>query len=118
MGLVRSIRSYLALLVLGAILPGAVIAGVVVQRAITGSREATARRLLESARVDAYSLERRFSETMATLRILAASPALDRGDLEAFHGDARRVEASQQGWYAVVLLSPDERQLVSSRLPW
>jgi signal transduction histidine kinase len=114
----RPIRVYLLILVLGAMLPGALLTGILVWRAFANNRAVTERRLLESARVDASAIDREFAGTIRILEALATSPALDRDDLEAFHEDASRVQATQPGWFSIVLLSPMGEQLVSTRLAW
>jgi signal transduction histidine kinase len=115
---VRSIRVYLLILVLGAMLPGALLTGILVWRNFTNNRAFSERRLLESARVDASALDREFASTISTLRVLATSRTLDRDDFEAFHLEGRRVQSTQSGWYTIVLLSLDGRPLVSTRTPW
>lgn len=114
----RSIRIYLLILVLGALLPGTLVTGVLVWRAFAGDRQATERRLIDSARVDAQSLDREFRTNISILQALATSPTLDRGNLEGFYDESRRVQATQSGWYAVMLLSADSQQLWSTRLPY
>ena len=114
----RPIRVYLIILVLGAMLPGALLTGILVWRAFDNNRTVTERRLLESARVDAAAIDREFAGIIRILEALATSPALDRHDLEAFHEDASRVHATQSGWYSIVLLSLAGQQLVSTRVAW
>ena len=114
----RPLRIYLLILVLGALLPGALLTGVLVWRAYVNNRAVIERRLLDSARVDASALDREFSRSISILQALATSPALERDDFAAFHDEARRVQATQPGWYSIVLLATDGRQLVSSRWPW
>ena len=114
----RSLRTYLLILVLGALLPGTLLTGLLVWRAFDHNRAASERRLIESARVDAASLDREFAGIISILETLATSPALDRGDLEAFHAEGGRVQATQPDWYNITLLSPDGRTLVSTRLAW
>src|SRR5262245_35056526 len=99
-------------------LPGALLTGILVWRAFANNRAVTERRLLESARVDASAIDREFTGTISILEALATSPALDRDDLAAFHQEGVRVQATQSGWYTIVLLSPEGQQLVSTRLPW
>ena len=115
---VRSIRVYLLFLVLGAILPGALLTGILVWRTFDNNRASSERRLLDSARVDASALDREFAGTISTLQALATSPSLDRDDLATFYLEGRRVQSTQSGWYTIVLLSLDGRELVSTRLPW
>jgi signal transduction histidine kinase len=114
----RSLRGYLLILVLGAMLPGTLLTGVLMWRVSGSTRAASERRLLESARVDAAALDREFAGTISILEALATSPELDRHDLEAFHAEGRRVQATQPGWYSIILLSVDGRQLVSTRVDW
>jgi signal transduction histidine kinase/ActR/RegA family two-component response regulator len=114
----RPIRVYLLILVLGAILPGALLTGVLVWRAFASTRDMSERRLLESARVDASAVDREFASIISTLQVLATSPALDADDFEAFYKEGRRVQSTQPGWYNIVLLSVEGRQLVSTRLAW
>jgi signal transduction histidine kinase len=114
----RSIRVHLLILLLGAMLPGALLTGVVVWWAFASNRAASERRLLESARVDASAVDREFERTISVLHALATSPALDRDDLEAFYYEGRRVQASQPGLFNILLLSVDGRQLVSTRMAW
>ena len=114
----RTLRAYLTILVLGAMLPGTLVTAMLVWRAFTNTRSGSERRLLESARVDAAALDREFAGTINMLEALATSPALDRHDLQAFHAEGRRVQATQPDWYTIMLLSPDESQLVSTRLEW
>src|ERR1044072_4367120 len=99
-------------------LPGALLTGILVWRASASTRDVTARRLLDSARVDASAIDREFTGIISILEALATSPAIDRGDLEAFHADASRVHATQSGWYAIELMSLSGQQLVSTRVAW
>ncbi|HEX2344510.1 MAG TPA: ATP-binding protein [Vicinamibacterales bacterium] len=114
----RPLRIYLLILVLGAMLPGILLTGALVWRAFANNRAASERRLVESARVDAAALDREFAGAISILEALATSPTLDRNDLEAFHAEGRRVQETQPGWYTILLLSRDGRQLVSTRRPW
>jgi len=111
----RPLRLYLLILILGAIMPGALLTGGLVRRALASNRAVAERRLIESARVDASALDREFASTISTLQVLGTSSALEADDLAAFHVAARRVQATQPGWYSIVLLSADGRPLVSTR---
>jgi signal transduction histidine kinase/CheY-like chemotaxis protein len=114
----RPIRVYLLILVLGAMLPGGVLTGVLVWRAITSNRAVSERRLLESARVDASALDREFDRSISILHALATSPTLDATNLEAFYLEGRRVQATQPGWDTITLLSLEGAVLVSTKVPW
>ena len=99
-------------------LPGLVLTGVLVWRTFANNRALAERRLLDSARVDAAALDREFAAVIHVLEALATSPALDTGDLAAFHAESLRIQATQPGWYTIVLGSRDGDQLVSTRVPW
>jgi len=114
----RPIRVYLLVLVLGAMLPGVLLTGILVWRSFSSNRALSERRLLELARVDASALAREFDSTISLLQALATSPSLDRDDLPQFYLEARRVHATQPGWYTILLLSNDSRPLVSTHAPW
>jgi signal transduction histidine kinase len=114
----RPLRLYLVILILGAIMPGALLTVGLVRRALASNHASAERRLIESARVDASALDREFASTISTLRVLGASSALERDDLAAFYEEARRVQTTQPAWYSIVLLSPDGQVLVSTRRDW
>jgi signal transduction histidine kinase len=99
-------------------LPGVLLTGILVWRSFVNTRAITERRLIESARVDASALDREFDSAISVLQTLATSPSLDRDDLAAFYQEARRGQATQPGWYTLLLSSHDGRQLVSTRVPW
>jgi signal transduction histidine kinase len=112
------LRVYLLLLVLGAMLPGAVLTALLLTQTISGNRAVIERRLLDAARVDAAALDREFEAIIRVLDVLGTSPAVAAGDYESFHAEASRVRRGQRGWVSVLLLSPQGQQLVNTRLPW
>jgi signal transduction histidine kinase len=114
----RALRWHLLLLVSGALLPVAVFAAIVVQQLGNVEQAAAERRLSQSARDLAAVLDREILGTTRALSALAESERLDRGDLRAFHAEARRVQRTQPSWLTVLLLSPAGRQLVNSAQPW
>jgi signal transduction histidine kinase len=111
-----SLRSHLALVVLGAVLPGALITGGIVWRTLESNRAILEHRLTDAARVDADALDREFNGHMRVLHTLAESPSLDTRDFAAFREEARRAVAVETGWAAVILLTPDGQQLVNTDL--
>jgi signal transduction histidine kinase/CheY-like chemotaxis protein len=105
------------LLAAGAALPVVVFAGIVVWQLVAEQREATERRLIETARTQAAAVEREMAATIRTLQALAHSERLEQGDLAAFHAEATHVQRSQPDWYNVILFAPDGRELVSVLRP-
>ena len=113
-----SLRSHLVLLVLGAVLPGALLTGFIVRRTLEQNRTVLENRLADTARVDAAALDREFNGTIRVLQTLAQSPSLDAGDLKTFWSEAQRAARTQPGWYTVVLLTPDSELQLHSEVPF
>ncbi|HTM30228.1 MAG TPA: ATP-binding protein [Vicinamibacterales bacterium] len=112
------LRVYLLLLVLGAMLPGAVLTAILVAQTFAGNRAVVERRLMDAARVDAAAVDRELDAAIAALQVLATSPALAADNLRAFHDEAARLQRGYPGWYTVLLLSTEGKQLMSTRLQW
>ena len=112
------LRVHLLFLVLGAMLPGAVLTAILVSHTFSQNRAVIERRLLDAARVDAAAIDREFQGHILALEALATSPALERDDLAVFQAEAARIQRARPGWFNVLLLSPSGDQLVSSRLPF
>ena len=112
-----SLRSHLALVVLGTVLPGALLTGIIVWRTLENNRGVIERRLSDAARVDADNLDREFNGTIRVLETLAQSPFLDRDDLVAFRDEAVRSVGVQKGWNAIILFTPDGQQVVHTLTP-
>ena len=113
-----TLRSHLALVILGAVLPSALLTGIIVWRTLEDARSRIEYRLLDAARADAEALDREFNGTIRVLQTLARSPLLDGADLAAFWAEAERAVRAQHGWFAVILLTPDGRQLVHTDVPY
>ena len=105
------------LLVLGAVLPGALLTGIIVTRTLEQNRTVLENRLADTARVDAAALDREFNATIRVLETLAQSPALDAGDLKTFWPESQRAARTQPGWYAVILATPDSHLQLHSEVP-
>ena len=88
------LRVYLLLLVLGAMLPGAVLTAILVAQTFAGNRAVIERRLMDAARVDAAAVDRELDAAIAALRGLATAPALAADNLRAFHDEAARLSAA------------------------
>jgi signal transduction histidine kinase/ActR/RegA family two-component response regulator len=64
------------------------------------------------------ALEAHMGGHLSALRTLAASAALERGDLQAFDAEARRVLPTQPAWRNIMLITADGRQVVNMRFPY
>jgi signal transduction histidine kinase len=112
-----SLRSHLAIVVLGAVLPGALLTGIIVWRTLGNNRTVIEHRLVDAARVDSDALDREFNGNIRVLETLAESPLLDRSGLTDFRDEAVRSVRVQNGWYAIILLTPDGRQVMHTGVP-
>jgi signal transduction histidine kinase/ActR/RegA family two-component response regulator len=111
------LRWHLVLLVVGTLLPVVAFGAAMVGRLARSERAAAERRLTQSARDLASVVDREMSGTFRALSALGQSERLDRGDLAAFHEEARRVLATQPTWLAVLLFAPDGSELLDSSRP-
>ena len=106
------------LLVVGTLLPVVLFGAVVAHQLSRSERAAEERRLVQSARDLAATVDREMTSSIRTLAALAASERLETGDLERFHRQLARAAKTQPSWMTVLLLAPDGRQLLNSRVPW
>ncbi|WP_338764911.1 ATP-binding protein [Massilia sp. METH4] len=109
------IRTRLLLLILSILLPAIVAASVAVWYVYQEQRKAEVSGMKEAVRALSLLADRELLAMEATLRTLAASPAMRDGDFAAFREQARRVAPPE---YAVVVITDLEgRQLLNSRQP-
>jgi signal transduction histidine kinase len=109
---------HLVALAVGAVLPVVVFAALLVAQLSGEERASVERQLAASARMMANGIDREISGTIRTLRAMAESERLDRGDLAGFHAEAQRVQRIQPTWLTILLLAPDGRPLVNTARPW
>jgi PAS domain S-box-containing protein len=110
-----SVRTYLVLLVLAAVLPALALAAVLVLRSAAEERGALERGLRDTARAMAIAVDRDLSGSLRTLQALATSAHLQAG-LAEYHRDLTETVKRQDAWRAVVLASPAGQGLLDTRL--
>jgi len=113
---IRSTRQHLFALVLGAMVPFALLAAlfvIFVQR--NEGREAQAR-LAESAQLLAEAMDREFDAAAQVLETLSRSGALENGDLAAFH--ALAVELLPDRFSSIALTDADMNVVLNTRRPF
>ena len=110
-----SVRHWLALLLAICVVPVWIGALAVLERAADTKREMVEAQLLHSARLLSLTLDDRLASVQTALLALETSPALDHGDLRAFHRQARQLAESFPG-SIVILSTADAQLLVHSRL--
>jgi signal transduction histidine kinase len=110
------IRSRLLLLMLAVLIPavlGSAIGAAYIYREQQQFHRTSMR---EAARAMALALDGEITRREAVLKALAASPALERGDLESFHRLAQRVAAQSND--TIILSDLQGRQLLHTRRPY
>jgi PAS domain S-box-containing protein len=112
-----TIASKLVWLVAACVLPGALIAAMLVVNQYQQGKARIARDALATARALAANVDRELTGVQSGLFALATSPYLAAGDLRAFHGQAvqalREMQASN-----IVLVDAQGRQMVNTLRPF
>jgi signal transduction histidine kinase/CheY-like chemotaxis protein len=111
-----SMRSYLVLLVLAIMLPGAIFAGFLFLRYYNSEIGRLHEDLQADARQLALTIDRELAGLQSTLRTLAVSSRVTQGDFEGFYRQAEEVKS----FVGVNILLRDVKgqQLVNTRVPW
>ena len=115
----RSLRSQLLLLVAGSIVPvlalSSVLAYFIVRHEGTRFQESA----LDRNRTFVTAIDAQVQGHMQTLGLLATSPALQAGDLEAFDVEAKRALETQPDWRNIFVVDPSSgKHLVSALHPF
>lgn len=87
---VRSLRVRLALLVAGTMFPLVVVSALLVFENYHILRNATATRVMQATRGTTAAVDRELHNLIASLQVLALSPALHNRDLSSFRSEAQR----------------------------
>src|SRR5690242_7992200 len=108
-------RWHLLGLAAASLLPIVAFAVLLVGRSAHAERTRIERELVMRAQLLADALDRELAASLRALETLARSERLERGDLDGFRREARRVDEEQTSWFAIVLLDPDGRRIVDTR---
>jgi CheY-like chemotaxis protein/nitrogen-specific signal transduction histidine kinase/putative methionine-R-sulfoxide reductase with GAF domain len=100
-----------------AILPVAIAAGLGLWALVNDQWRAAESKSLEVTRLAASALDLEVERSFAILDALAASPALENGDLRSFQTLLDRVLAQMSGWHSIALMTPDGRRVVNAGAP-
>ena len=112
------LRSKLLLLAAVGVVPGFLLS-LVLGYFLIEHQKATSREAAEARnRTFLTAVDAQMLGYIGTLRALAASMNLDKGDLAGFHAEADRVLASQADWRNVLLLDTSGQQLMNLRFPY
>ena len=108
------IRTHLGLMAAAILLPVVVFSAVALQQLRDGERDAALRGLYETARATALIVDRELVSSIAALELLARSPLLETGDLQAFYKQALLVNKRNASW--TVLMDANGQQLINTKL--
>jgi PAS domain S-box-containing protein len=111
------LRHLLLALVLLALVPVLIFTGTVVWSLGREQRQSVERGLQTTVRALAVAVEREIGATVSALEVVAASTALDRGDLRTFYEHARRAIETHEEWYVVALTDTTGQLLLSTLRP-
>ncbi|MEO7493304.1 MAG: ATP-binding protein [Massilia sp.] len=109
------IRAYLFLLAAGILVPVIVFSGLALDMLRNAEKDAALRGLTETAHSIALLVDRDLYSAEAALRVLAVSPTLAAGKLDAFYDEAQVADRGTTGWS--VLLDRQANQLINTVRP-
>ena len=113
------LRSYLIFLVVVAVLPVVIFAGVMIYLSYEQQRENLAHTMVERARSISAGLDREFLVSIQSLKVLGASTHLENGQLAEFYSDMQRsLAAYNRTWQNLTLTDASGRQLINLRRPF
>jgi signal transduction histidine kinase len=112
------LRSHLIALVLAAVLPVVIFAGVVVGLLAREQRVTLELGLRGTTRALTAAVDERVASAITSLKLLAASEDFDTESFATFHRRATRAVGSQEGWQAVSVVRPDGEQLLNTTRPF
>jgi PAS domain S-box-containing protein len=112
------LRWYLVIAVLAALCPLLAFSAFAVYQNGLASRTTAEHDLLETARAVALALDGHFEASIRSLRALAASEHLDKGDMRAFYREAIRTRPAYEEWIGISLFDASGRRLLYSLEPF
>ncbi|MBI3059200.1 MAG: hypothetical protein HYY81_07825, partial [Deltaproteobacteria bacterium] len=112
------LRSHLIILVVAALLPVLIFAGVMIVVFGRQQQRLVENSLVDTARALSLAVDRELIAWVGTLETLATSEHLDSGDLKKFYDQAQRVLDARQDWETIVLVEPPKKQVLNLRRPF
>src|SRR3989338_704566 len=112
------LRSHLIILVVAALLPVLIFAGVMIVVFGRQQQRFAENGLLDTARALSLAVDRELTAWSHTLETLASSEHLDSGDLKKFYSQAQRVLETRQDWDTIVLVELPKRQVLNLKRPF
>jgi PAS domain S-box-containing protein len=104
-----SLRGYLVLLVIAALLPMALLSAWLTVTRVRDQRAAERGRMQDTARALAVAIDHDLLADVHILQAVAASASLDVPDRDALRAELQRIAAVQREWLAIRIHTPDGR---------
>ena len=113
------LRSYLILLVIAAVLPVVIFGGYLSYRSYEEQQKILAQSMIERCRAISAALDREFLVSIQSLKVLAGSLHLRKGNFRDFYNDMQGALAGyQRTWQNLTLVDASGQQLVNLRRPF
>lgn len=112
------LHSHLFILALSVALPLVALAVFATSLLVVGERQTMEREAIGRARAAMTAIDAELRGHVETAKALGSFSALAKGDLRAFHEEARHVLRTQRDWLNVGLMSVDGAQVVDAILPF
>jgi signal transduction histidine kinase/ActR/RegA family two-component response regulator len=109
-----TLRSRLVLLVAASVLPVLGLSLVLGYFVVAHEEERFHDAILDRNRTFVTAIDAEIRGHISTLALLATSPSLASGDMEAFHKEARRALETQPDWRNIFVLDPSGQHLLSA----
>ncbi|CAN5423857.1 hypothetical protein BH11PSE11_BH11PSE11_01740 [soil metagenome] len=112
-----SVRTSLVILIVGCILPIAIVAAYLIVDFYEGERTQLAKNAVSRVRAISSAVDRNFVTTQSALSTLGTSPSIVKGDLSAFHAQAVTAVANLHA-ESIVMLDTTGQLLLSTNRPF
>lgn len=109
------VRTQLILMAAAILIPVVIFSALALHMLRSSVREEALRGLRETANATALVVDREMASSVASLELLAASPALEVGDLSAFYEQARLLNNDHVSW--IMLIDVLGEQLLHTMIP-
>lgn len=113
----QSVRTLLFWLVLACLLPGVIVAAVLLVHQYQNSRTQLQKDMLQTARTLSLVVDKEIVRIQGKLEILALSPTIQSGDLPAFYRHAQDIMATETLAGAIVLIDATGQQVINTLRP-
>ena len=110
--------TYLALIVVIAIVPVLLFSGTMVNRLVQSSRESGERLLIKTSDELAFAMDQEVVASIRTLESLSMASSLFERDLKTFHAVMKRVLKTQPSWATLLLHNNKKERLLNAIKPY